>query len=579
MMTDDMTEDWRDYTLTVTLPTTEIAVFVKARIAHQVWIKQQPGPRPDTLSVTATLADPQQPAKHERVAVTFPVCFLPRDEVGRFWFWLGGVLTEITVPAGAADWPELVRRMRARNAALGIEEPRDQEVTARFPVAAGFVPMHKLAERTNAGLLRFPEEHRQFHALRTPLCTAVGLALFRFTSPDDPGGWQEISFDDLVETVWALTKRDAPRRGDYVQDVLAEVVKLWSEPIATVKPTTERHGRFWQSRVTLFLDRVLASLELVYWDTKKRRPVTPSQMREMFPEAITSLVVKGRRAWRPEGLDIKALIGNRWKLKALRARWSPNIVDDLKAAPLLDKKGHILRDRQGRILRGGFNIQVAVRIVDALFRLRSERAYVAHDLLVLLATDIYKPPRQARATARNVIERQAERLFDLLGLEADPKNPHRREETVTNAIRRLKQSDIAALLPGSDELPRQPTNRDRRPSPYYRLVRSALYTPAGILSKEDAAALEAERVTPPPTIPPAPLELPGIPPAPDIPSGAAVRAAREAAGINLREFARRMGGPDFSTWSRYEGGKQIRVGAIKPEVWRRVRKLIATVAA
>jgi len=70
--------------------------------------------------------------------------------------------------------------------------------------------------------------------------------------------------------------------------------------------------------------------------------------------------------------------------------------------------------------------------------------------------------------------------------------------------------------------------------------------------------------------------LPGIiEDAQDIPSGSDIRAAREAAGMNLRRFAEHIAGPDFSTWSRYETGKPIRVGSISPDVWERVRDFIA----
>ena len=69
------------------------------------------------------------------------------------------------------------------------------------------------------------------------------------------------------------------------------------------------------------------------------------------------------------------------------------------------------------------------------------------------------------------------------------------------------------------------------------------------------------------------LVLPGlIEAAQPIPSGPDIRAAREAAGVNLRDFARMMNGPAFKTWSNYETGKPIRV---KSEVWQRVRDFIS----
>jgi len=190
-----------------------------------------------------------------------------------------------------------------------------------------------------------------------------------------------------------------------------------------------------------------------------------------------------------------------------------------------------------------------------------------------------------------VVEREADRLFDLLGLEEDSKNPQQREDSVAAAIYRLKQPDIAALLPGSDERPRPPSaaalSSGRRKSPYYRLERSPDYTPpAALVSKEEAAALEAEETADPVLPEPSPKAavqkstqavLPGLdlPPAPPIPTGAEIRAAREAAGMNLRRFSEVIAGPGFSTWSRYESGKPIRVGSIKPDVWQRVREFIA----
>jgi hypothetical protein len=390
----------------------------------------------------------------------------------------------------------------------------------------------------------------------------------------------------LTDQVYCLTERDAPRRGDHAPDVLGEVVKLFAETIAIVQPRFEKHGRIWKSRVELIFDRVIATLGLTYIDTKTGRRVRPDD--PTLPRAaIVPLAVKGRRVYTPEGRDIKALIGDRWKLETIRWRWSPTIVDDLLAAPVLDKKGNVIRDKSGKVIRGGFNIRVIIRIFDALFRLRSERAYIAHDLLVLLATDIYKPPKQSNAR-RNMIERETDRLFDLLGLEDDPKHPGRREEAVAGAIFRLKQPDIGALLPGTDENPRIDPNPDRRKRSYYRLIRSALYTPPGIMTKEEAAAIEAETAAPEPLTLPDPkktkvdqVALPGIvEDTQPIPSGADIGNAIKAAGGNLRRFAEMINdgiieGGSFNTWARYIRGERIKVNKISPEAWQRVREFIA----
>ena len=519
--------------------------------------------------------------------------FAPGPGVGQLRCLLAGEVKILNMKGTPEDWQTFADKLTVRNTALGLVVPEAKEGAAVilghgevFPVAAGFVPMHKLSERNRAGLPLFPEGSRTFHALRTPLNVAAGLALFRFTSPERPGDWQEVTMKALTDQVYCLTERDAPRRWDHTQDVLGEVVKLFAETIAIVQPRFEKHGRIWKSRVELIFDRVIATLGLTYIDTKTGRRVRPDD--PTLPRAaIVPLAVKGRRVYTPEGRDIKALIGDRWKLETIRWRWSPTIVDDLLAAPVLDKKGNVIRDKSGKVIRGGFNIRVIIRIFDALFRLRSERAYTAHDLLVLLATDIYKPPKQS-AAGRNIIERETDRLFDLLGLEDDPKHPGRREEAVAGAIFRLKQPDIGALLPGTDENPRIDPNPDRRKRSYYRLIRSALYTPPGIMTKEEAAAIEAETAAPEPLTLPDPkktkvdqVALPGIvEDTQPIPSGADIGNAIKAAGGNLRRFAEMINdgiieGGSFNTWARYIRGERIKVNKISPEAWQRVREFIA----
>lgn len=519
--------------------------------------------------------------------------FAPGPGVGQLRCLLAGEVKILNMKGTPEDWQTFADKLTVRNTALGLVVPEAKEGAAVilghgevFPIAAGFVPMHKLSERNRAGLPLFPEGSRTFHALRTPLNVAAGLALFRFTSPDRPGDWQEVTMKALTDQVYCLTERDAPRRGDQAPDVLGEVVKLFAETIAIVQPRFEKHGRIWKSRVELIFDRVIATLGLTYIDTKTGRRVRPDD--PTLPRAaIVPLAVKGRRVYAPEGKDIKALIGDRWKLETIRWRWSPTIVDDLLAAPVLDKKGNVIRDKSGKVIRGGFNIRVIIRIFDALFRLRSERAYTAHDLLVLLATDIYKPPKQSNAR-RNIIERETDRLFDLLGLEDDPKHPGRREEAVAGAIFRLKQPDIGALLPGTDENPRIDPNPDRRKRSYYRLIRSALYTPPGIMTKEEAAAIEAETAAPEPLTLPDPkktkvdqVALPGIvEDTQPIPSGADIGNAIKAAGGNLRRFAEMINdgiieGGSFNTWARYIRGERIKVNKISPEAWQRVREFIA----
>ena len=551
--------------------------------------------QPDVFRIVAASQHPKITALKVQAKIDLATTFAPGPKMGELRGLLGGEVRIWTWSQSGLTpevWKTFSDALNARNAALGLIVPEAKEGAVAVPVSAGtfaiaqgFIPMHKLSERNRSGLPLFPEESQTFHALRTPLNVATGLALFRFTSPDRPGDWQEVTINALADQVYCLTERDAPRRGDHAPDVLGEVVKLFAETIAIVTPRTEKCGRIYKKRTELILDRIIATLGLTYLDMKTGRLVRPDD--PSFQKFTKPLEVKGRRVYTPDGKDIKALTGDRWKLELIRWRWSPTIVDDLLASPVLDKKGNVIRDKAGKVIRGGWNVKVFNRIFDALFRLRSEKAYVAHDLLILLATDIYKPTGQSTA-GRNMVEKEAGRLFDLLGLEYDPKHKGRREEAVAAAIFRLKQPDIGALLPGSDELPYQPSQADllggRWKNPRYRLRRSALYTPPGILTKAEVAAIEAEyEATPGPLALPEPkktkadqIAFPGIiEDAPPIPSGSSIRAAREAAGVNLRDFARMMDGPAFKTWSNYETGKPIRVDNIKAGVWDRVRDFLS----
>jgi len=575
--------------------------FLKARTRHtdtgpdmlRVIIAEPPGV--DVWKKTPDALD--NGSVEEGMFLVFPTRFSPGDVPGSFHCIIARELINLDMTGPAAEpgaFAALAKAMTERNAALGLADPVPTSSTPTVPtvhynkVAGGFVPIHHLAERRPGGLPKYPGALQDFYKLRTPLNTAVGLALFSLTSEKAPGGWQEVRLADLTDRVFCLTERDAPSRGDHRTDVLAEIVKLHETKNFYVRYVFVPRGRFFERSLAIGSDYAIPNLELVYKDERGRlvRPSDPSLRALAVP-----LDVRGRRAFTPNGENILALPGGRFTLDRIRWRWNPSFVDDLEAAPALDSKGRVQRDKSGKVLLKGYNIRVYKEIFDALFRLRAERAIVAARLLWLLATDIYQPPEQCKEKDRNVIEREAGKLYDLLGLEKDPRAPGRREDMVAAAIFRLKQRDIEALQLGSDERPRNPSAAERksgrRKSPYYVLRRSPAFAPPSkLISEEEAAELEAEareieedQVEP--DQPPKPSEgkgvqgvLPGldIQPSEQIPTGAEIRAARTAAGLTLRRFAEVIAGPDFSTWSRYEIGKAVR---IKPDVWQRVREFIA----
>ncbi len=533
----------------------------------------------------------------EGTSLIFPTRFSPGDVPGSVHCIIARELIELDMPSAEREaFAALAKAMTERNAALELADPVPTPSTPTVPivsykVAGGFAPCFHLAERNPGGLPKYPGALQDFYKLRTPLNTAVGFALFSLTSEKDPGDWQEVRLADLTDCVFCLTERDAPSRGDHRTDVLAEIVKLHETKNFYVRFNFVPRGRFFERSLAIGSDYAIPNLELVYKDERGRlvRPADPSLRALAVP-----LDVRGRRAFTPNGENILALPGGRFTLDRIRWRWNPSFVDDLEAAPALDSKGRVQLDRNGKVLRKGYNIRVYRGTLDAMFQLRAERAVIAARLLWLLATDIYQPPKQCKEKDRNVIEREAGKLYDLLGLPRDrndTKHSGRREDQVAEAIFRLKQPDIGALQLGSDERPRNPSAAERksgrRKSPYYVLRRSPAFAPPSkLISEEEAAELEAEareaeEDQAEPDQLPKPSEgkgvqgvLPGldVQPSEQIPTGAEVRAARTAAGLTLRRFAEVIAGPDFSTWSRYEIGKAVR---IKPDVWQRVRDFIA----
>ena len=523
----------------------------------------------------------------KNLKLSFPVTFAPEAPLG-FRCLVAGEVAVLNMGNLTEDeWKRLAEDMDQSNAAQGLTvPPAPDRLTALqdftsgraeiIKVAGGYVrPIFGLSERKqDLPLLQ------EYYEPQTPLNWAVGLVMFSLTDEDKvkTGDWQEASVRDIEDRVFCLTERDAPRRGDHRTDILAEVVKLhttrnWYYEIDTVK-----HGRAWTKRATIGSQFAMPELQLIFIDTQTGKRVFPTDAAVRL--LATPLEVEGRRIKKPDGKGILALPKGRWELESIRWRWVQAFNDDLILAPALvesgKRKGLPKKTTKGKTIRKGYLIKVAENILGGLQILRAEGRgeLYASRLLIMLAHNLNK-------TESGIA---ADRVFRMLGIPEDyeAKTHRKPEDMVAAAVLRLKQRDIGALLAGSDEYPRTDPNPDRRKGPYYRFIRAPGYTPrSGIVSREDALTIEAEykdthekKALPDPKADQA--VLPGMeepPPAP-IPDGKVIRAAREAAGLNLRDFARAIKGPDFSTWSRYETGKPIRVGSIKPDTWQMVRDFI-----
>lgn len=453
---------------------------------------------------------------------------------------------------------------------------------AAFPIASKYT-------RTIYGLSKDEKDLpllKEYHELQNPLNWAVGLALFSLTDEEEVrlGNWHEAELEEIAARVNCLDE-DGVRVDRHDADaVLAEVVKLHKRQNTYYEIKSRKVGKYYTNDVVIGSYYAIPELEILFIDTETKKLVKASD--PSLRELVDSLLFDGRRIRRPRDEDEEERLKTfpkgtkekaaRYRPHAVRWRWVQAFRDDLLISPDLiesgERKGRPKRTRGGRVLRKGSLIRVAFNIFDALKNLRQLKEKYACRLLIILASNLNKPEDGIAA----------DRVYRMLALEETPGQPGRREDIVASAVARL--IGIGVLLPRSDTTPRMDPNPERRKGPYYRLYRSPEYFPkAGITTKE--GAIEIEKAYSEPLALPAPApavpgqtetqtHLPGLEAAP-LPSGAEISTAREAAGMNLRDFARAMAGPTFSTWSRYEAGKSVRAESISSEVWQRVRAFVA----
>jgi len=481
-----------------------------------------------------------------------------------------------------AGWLDSLRKEIKQG---GKDRIKDKEPTnkaqavERFPVAGGyFQPIHRMTEK--------PEDAPLFAEWlepQTPLNWAVAFALFSLTDIEkvDARGFQEASLADLEDRVYCLTERNAPRHGGHRQDILSEVAKLHREQRYYFNIETKQVGKAWKRTYAIGSGYAIPALELVFEDRRTGERAHPSNA--IYREYREVMEIKGRRVYQPDRKrEIMGLPKDRFRLVAIRWQWAESFNKDLLRLPALiesgKRKGLPKKTATGKTIRLGWTVRISNRVIDALRILRGEGSgsRYASNLLVLLASDIKKKGD----------EYNADKLFRQIGLDAPKKNLSLKEkkELIAAAILRLQQKDIGALLPGSDQSPRTEPNPDRRKGEYYRLKRSPEFAPVqGFATKAEAERIEAEFTEEEPPEKTKPEAVQGAllfgdedeNEAVELPAGAEIRAAREVAGVTLREFARMMDGPTFSTWSRYETGKPIRVGKISPGTWEKVWEFIA----
>ena len=495
-------------------------------------------------------------------------------------------------------WEELAAPYQARTTTTAGAEPSPSPSPSpdrvmpypaeRFRMAGGYGrPIFTLSKTEKDSMLL-----RDFYEPQTPLNRAVGFVLFSLTDVKAPDRIQEARPEEIEDRVHDLSQQDAYRHGQHRPDIVAELFKMLTTEIPIVVGEDRKVGRYWTRRVTVGYRTVLQYFGLVYEDAKTGKRVYPSD--PAFRSVRVPMKVESRRQYATATERAKAKTvwmlpqSARWKLVAYQWQFNDSFGNDLLFAPALDAKGNVKKTASGKVIRTGSHfLLVTKRIHRAFLILRSDpgghRLY-AQRLLEMLVFNI---AAKREDKTRQTVEIAADRVFRMLGIPDDPKHPERREEIVARAVLRLQERDIGALLAGSDQRPRLDPNPNRRTSPFYRFIRSPEFAPKVTLTtEEEAKVIEAEQ-NEPPALPAPKIEkaetgtlFPDLAaPKPVIPTGPEIRAAREAAGLTLRAWAKNfkdIGGPSFKTWSLIETERRSdNVGRIPPEVWSRVQDFIA----
>lgn len=435
---------------------------------------------------------------------------------------------------------------------------------------------------------------------QTAFNRTVGMAAAALTNMDS----RDTILDEQSATVaevadlvyWREEIDGTPSYGQNREDIVKAFEALRAIPIPIVRINwkrigTERNPRY-VKEYKLRTGSMLQSWGAVFVDKKtgKRADVTNPAHKKNVVKGKPDRRKKQRAlvAQSPADDVLQWFPADRYTLTGFEWRWNTDIVLDFICPQVaLDEKNRPrLKLKGGRHIEGSRFINLNRRYFAVMKHLREAGSVYGPRLLDLIVSE--KTHITSRGNGAVWIEIQAEKVIKLLDLwtEYQVRPKHVLEDHVMDAIILLIKEKV--LLPESWLVPQLDKNPDRRKTPFFRWKVAEEWTTVALVTKdeaniiegelikeaEEAEAAEAARSNPAPEV--YQIALPGMdkPPAEAIPSGKDIREAREAAGMNLRDFARMIGGPDFSAWSRYENGKPIRVGNITPDAWTKVRNFI-----
>ena len=408
-------------------------------------------------------------------------------------------------------------------------------------------------------------------------------------------GWQSRAVGDITDLIFALSESDAPAHGDHRTAVIKGLEALRAIPVPLVRIDWKQVGKRWVKEYKYRVASLIQSYGAVFEDRKTGKVVRtddPVRKKELV-KAKEDRRKKTRALVAVNAADalLKTFPADKFKLTGFEWRWNTDIAEDF-ICPLvaLDPKSNPRLSPKGkRHIEGSRFVNLNKRYFAVMKSLRAGGSEYGQRLLDMIVSE--KTHIAGRGSGIVRIEIEAAKVIKHLGLwdrfEGHPKQVL--EERIAPAVEALIAEGV--MLPGSWTTPQTDPNPDRRKGSFYRWKVAELWTTVALVTEDQAEDIEAELVeqakdaeAAPVTIAPkveaAPEAeqptLPGLeaPAGPPIPTGSEVKAARVAAGLDLRTFAKQIDGPSFKTWSLYESGASNRIRTT-PEVWQRVREFIA----
>jgi hypothetical protein len=558
---------------------------------------------PDVLTFSApikkvTLGD-QKVLGEGKLNLDFRTTFAPGSGTGQdLRCVIAGEVTVLNaLDMTPEDWRAFADRLTERNGALGLIVPEPREGAVPVPYRAEYYHMPgRLFDtpRNATAQGNLPAIERWFR--QTAFNRTVGMAAAALTKTDTREAildWQSATVEEVADLVFCQSEEGTLAHGQNREDILKAFEALRAIPVPIVKIDwkqvgTDRNPR-WVKEYKLRVASLLQSYGAVFVEKatgKRAVAADPAHRKDRIKgKADRRKTMKELVAMNPADGILESFPPDRFTLTGFEWRWNTDIAEDFICPQVaLDGKGRPrLKLKKGRHIEGSRFINLNRRYFTVQKHLREAGSTYAPRLLDLIVSE--KTHITSHGKGAVWIEIEAPKVIKWLGLWSEYENrpKHVLEDHVAPAIMLLIKEKV--MLPESWLVPQTDKNPDRRKNPFFRWKVAELWSTVALVPEDEAKEIEdelvkqaeaEEAVRSQPQPEKDQLVLPGlIEAAQPIPSGPDIRAAREAAGMNLRDFARMVGGGAIGTWSHYETGKPIRVKSISPEVWERVRDFIA----